>query len=33
MFKKVYHEKWPLVTIDKKGDTCMNSEASSTVVI
>ena len=31
-FKKAYHEKWPFVTIDKKGDTCVNSEVNSTVV-
>ena len=32
MFKKAYHEKLPFVTIDKKGDTCINSEVNSTVV-
>ena len=31
-FKKAYHEKWPFVTVDKAGDTCMNSEVRSTVV-
>ena len=31
-FKKAYHEKWPLVTVDEKGDTGMNSEVGSTVV-
>ena len=32
MFKKAYHEKWPFITIDEKGDTCLNSEVHSTVV-
>ena len=32
-FKKVYHEKWPFVAIDEEGDTCVNSEVRSTVVI
>ena len=32
MFKKAYHEKWPYVTIDKEGDTCMKSKVRSTVV-
>ena len=31
-FKKVHHEKWPFVTIDEKGDTCVNSEVHSTVL-
>ena len=31
--KKAYHEKWPFITTDEKGDTCMNSEVHSTVVI
>ena len=31
-FKKAYHEKWPFVTVDKEGDTCVNSEVRSTVV-
>ena len=31
-FKKASHEKWPLVTIGEKGDTCVNSEVRSTVV-
>ena len=31
-FKKTYHEKWPFVTIDEEGDTCVNSEVHSTVV-
>ena len=32
MFKKAFHEKWPSVTVDKKGDTCVNSEVPSAVV-
>ena len=32
-FKKAYHEKWPFLTIDEKGVTCVNSEVHSTVVI
>ena len=32
MFKKAFHEKWPFVTIDKKGDSCLSSEVRSTVV-
>ena len=32
MFKRAYHEKWPLVTINEKGDTCTNSIVHSTVV-
>ena len=31
-FSKASHEKWPFVTIDEKGDTCVNSEVRSTVV-
>ena len=31
-FKKADHEKWPYVTIDGKGDTCVNSEVCCTVV-
>ena len=31
-FKKASHEKLLFITIDKKGDTCMNSEIHSTVV-
>ena len=31
-FKKAYHEKWPFVTIDEEGDTCVNSEVHVTVV-
>ena len=31
-FKKASHVKWPFVTIDEKGDTCVNSEVLSTVV-
>ena len=31
-FKKVHHEKWSFTTIDKKGDTCVNSEVCSSVV-
>ena len=31
-FKKAYHEKWPFITTDEKGDTCMNSEVRSSVV-
>ena len=31
-FKKAYHEKWPLVTVDQKGDICVNSEVRSSVV-
>ena len=31
-FKKASHEKWPFITIDEKGDTCVNSEVCSTVV-
>ena len=31
-FKKASHEKWPFVTIDKKGNSCVNSEVRSTVV-
>ena len=31
-FKKAYDEKWPLVTVDEKGDTCVNSKVCSTVV-
>ena len=30
--KKAYHEKWPFITLDEKGDTCVNSEVLSTVV-
>ena len=32
-FKKAYHEKWPFVTVDEEGDTYVNSEVHSTVVI
>ena len=32
MFKKAFHEKWPFITIDGKGDTCVNSEVRSTFV-
>ena len=31
-FEKAYHEKWLFVTIDKKGDTCVNSEVRSSVM-
>ena len=31
-FKKAYHEKWSFVTIDEKGDTCLNYKVCSTVV-
>ena len=31
-FEKICREKKPLVTIDKKGDTCVNSEVPSAVV-
>ena len=31
VFKKAYHESGLIVTMDKKGDTCMNSEVHSTV--
>ena len=31
-FKKAYHEKLPFITVDEKGDTCMNSEVCNTVV-
>ena len=31
-FKTEDYEKWPLVTVDEKGDTGMNSEVGSTVV-
>ena len=31
-FKKVYHKEWSFVTIDEKGDTCVNSEVCSNVV-
>ena len=31
-YKKAYHEKQPFVTVDEKGNTCMNSEVHSTVV-
>ena len=30
--KKACHKKWPFVTIDEKGDTCLNSDVRSTVV-
>ena len=30
-FKKEYHEECSLVTANKKGDACMNSEVCSTV--
>ena len=32
MFRKAFHEKWPFITVDEKGDTGMNSEVSSAVV-
>ena len=32
MFKKASHEKWPFITIDEKGDICLNSEIHRTVV-
>ena len=32
MFMKACHEKWPFSTVDKKGDTFVNSEVHSTVV-
>ena len=32
MLKKEYCEKCSFVTVDKKGDTCMNFEICSTVV-
>ena len=32
MFKTASHEKWPFVTVDEKGDTCVNSEVPSVVV-
>ena len=31
-FEKACHEKWLSVTIDEKGDTCMDSEVCSTVM-
>ena len=31
--KKAYHEKWPFITINEEGDTCVNSEVGRTVVI
>ena len=31
-FKKAYHEKWPFVTVDKKSDTCVNSEVCCSLV-
>ena len=31
-FKKASHKKWPFVTVDEKGDTCVNSEVTSAVV-
>ena len=31
-FKKAYHEECPFVTVDEEGDTCVNSEVSSTDV-
>ena len=31
-FKKGSHEKWPFVTVDEKGDTCINSEVPSAVM-
>ena len=30
--KKVHLEKWPFATVDEKGDTCVNSEVSSSIV-
>ena len=32
MFKKEHHEKWPFITIDKKGDTYIYFEVWSIVV-
>ena len=32
MFKKASHEKWPFVTVDEKGDTCVNSEVRCAAV-
>ena len=32
MFKKASRKKWPFVTSDEKGDTCVNFEVPSTVV-
>ena len=32
MLKKEYCEKCSFVTVDKKGDTCMNSEVCNAVV-
>ena len=32
VIKKEYHEVWHFVTVDKKDDTCVNSEVGSTVV-
>ena len=29
MFKKAYYEKWPFITFDKKGDTCMSSSSQN----
>ena len=29
MFEKACHEKWPLDTIDEKGDTCMNMNSEA----
>ena len=31
-FKKAYHEKWPLVTVDEEGDACVDSEVRSSFV-
>ena len=32
MFKIVHHEKWPFTTVDKKSDTCVNSEVCCSLV-
>ena len=29
---KAYHKEWPFTNVDKKGDTCVNSEIHSTFV-
>ena len=32
IFNKMYHQKWPFIFIDGKGDTFVNTEVCSTVV-